>query len=126
MPEKVEFLKEKGIIKVESFGKIDIQDLNASVEKMQEIRERERCRNVLVDVRRQESMPSMSEMYRFGERFPRDYRIALVTRTNASNEQKLFKTVTVNRGKHVRLFTSDDKAISWLSEFAPQDNEGDA
>ncbi len=118
MPETVEFLKEEGMIKVESFGKVNIQDWNASLEKVNEIGERENCRIVLVDVSKQESRPDTLEVFQFGEEMTRDFRFAVVTSTGVSEEHKFLETVAVNRGKYVRLFDEYEKAINWLGEFA--------
>jgi len=117
MPETVEFLKKEEIIKVESFGKVIIQDFNASLEKVYEIGEREKCGNVLVDASKQEATPGISDLFEFGGKLPGDFRFAVITTTNVLRDHKFLETVGKNRGKLIQLFDTYDKAINWLRKL---------
>ena len=114
MAEKVEYLKKKSIIKIDSFGVISLKDLQVSLEKVLEISLQKNCKKVLVDVRNQEAMPELFDCFEFAKSLPGNICFAVVVASSESKYHDFVVTTGVFRGKCMRLFDCYDEALEWL------------
>jgi len=67
----------------------------------------------LVDIRKQKSRASITELFDFGINIPKDVRFAVLTERRA--DDAFVETVARNRGTKARLFfDGEEEAIGWL------------
>lgn len=67
----------------------------------------------ILDARRQESLASTTELYRFASNLPRHMAFAFLYDRNLA-EYQFLETVAVNRGLSVKSFVSEQEASDWL------------
>ena len=71
-------------------------------------------RRVLVDLRQQQAVEQMADLFEFGASIPSTVAFAGLTAPNRA-DHRFVETVARSRKKNVRLFvTSEEDAIAWL------------
>lgn len=118
MPDELYVDDATNIIKVRSYGIVSRDDIAASMEKTRQIIEQRGIYKALVDTRDQEKMPSTFDVFQLFSTLPNNLRAALVVQDNqvTAEGQKFAETVCLNRGIQVRIFSSEDEALTWLQE----------
>ncbi len=117
MPETVTVREDLQIIQVESSGDISVEDLQGSLAEILRLHEERGLNRVLVDCRRQESLPATMPVFEFGEAVPAvlgSVSIAIALSPHTWEEIQFFETVARHRGAHVQSFDSTDEALKWL------------
>ena len=117
MPEIVRVIKELGIIEVQSFGDVSVEDIASSVEFVKQIFKKAGINKVLVNTTKQESMPSTMNIFDFfSSNLPIDTKIAVLFTEKQPTESdiRFGEAVASNRGFSIQIFTSRDKALKWL------------
>ena len=67
-----------------------------------------------VDVREQQSAPSVLDIFDFAEDWPQQIRLAILVGENTTDDIALLETAAINQGKKVRLFYDKGDALKWL------------
>ena len=114
MPEEVTFDEASGIARVRAWGVDTIEDWLESRDRIIELYESHGIRRVLVDAREQESGPSTGEIFEFGETWPHEIRVAILSGQRNREDQEFLETVAFNRAKDFRIFDSESDALTWL------------
>ena len=118
MPETVKYLKDLGIIRVDSFGETSINDWKISMEEVFKINNNKGSSLVLVDSREQNASPNTTELFDFGSKLPGEFRFAVVISDKTIDDHSFLETVGKNRGKQIQLFLKIEEAIDWLKDNA--------
>jgi len=116
VPEEVIYDTKARLIRVRAWGVDTIDDWNASLEKILELHETHGVKEVLVDVRDQQTAPSVHDVFNFAKDLPRTLRIAILVGPETIDDQRFLEDVAVNRGKRTKIFQSEDDALKWLTE----------
>ena len=118
MPENVTINKELGIIEIHSYSDVTRDDLDLSLATVNQIAEDTGIRMVLVDTTEQETVPSIVDIFRFGEKLPRTIKLAIVVseKQPTKDNVEFFKTVAVNRFSNVKQFFSRKDVVEWLKD----------
>ena len=117
MPEKVTLDEDLGIVRIESYGGVTVDDMKASLASALSIHRERRLTKGLVDATRVTSYPSTLPIYDFGSEAAellRGFRIAIAAPPGELVDPTFFETVVGNRGGTVRVFDSTDAALAWL------------
>lgn len=114
MPEEIDFDDETGLVRIRVWGHDPIEDWIASKREVIRLHEAYGASRLLVDVRRQETAPSVLDIYEFGERWPKSIRAAILMGPETSEDVTLFETAAINRAKDVRIFFDEADALLWL------------
>ncbi len=115
MPESVTYDSYNGFVLVNSFDNVSIEDFEDSLREVIEINKRTNCARVLVDVRKQKSLPETVDIYVFGEDLPDDIRFAIVKSEINSMDMKFLQSTGARRGKSIKIFDDIEVASKWLS-----------
>ena len=116
MPEVVEYDSQERLIRVRAWGAGTIEDWLASRTQVIKLHKEHGALKLLVDVREQESAPSASDIFDFGEDWPFEIRTAILVGEKTREEQQFLETVAFNRGKQMRVFENEEAALSCLRE----------
>jgi len=116
MPDKIRVNENLGIIEVKSLGEVSKDDIEQSIAKVREIYNERNIKKILVDTRRQETMPDTLDIFDLFSTFPREFKLALlIVESQATAEDISFgETVGVNRGVLVKIFYDEEQALQWL------------
>ena len=117
MPDKVTVLEDKGIILVETYGKVTEKDIKESLKKVVEIQQITGLKDLLVDATNQTSLPATFPLFDFGSKLAatlRGTRIAIVSSPGTHMDLEFLETVIVNRGGQIKVFNSFEDAYAWL------------
>ena len=114
MPNTVEYREDQKIIRVDSFGHTSIEDWNNSLDSVLKINRQTGVTRILVDTRRQKSSPNTSHLFDFAANLPIALRFAVVVSDSTRTGLDSVETAGRNRGKSIRLFNDDEKAMDWL------------
>lgn len=120
MPYKLHIQDDTNIIKVVYNKETDYNmRLMALKEVVKLIQQNGKKYNLLIDVREIKTLLSTSEEYQFGEKLAacnelRGSQVA-VLKNPKSDENKFINTVAINRGYILKVFVSDNDAMSWLT-----------
>ena len=109
MPEEVTFDEASGIARVRAWGVDTIDDWLESRDRVIELYESHGIRRVLVDAREQESGPSTGEIFEFGETWPHEIRVAILSGQRNREDQE-FLDELLSEGRVVRQYGLNDKA----------------
>ncbi len=113
MPEHVSFDSEAGLIRIRAWGIDTIADWNSSKATVLQLVDLQGVPQLLVDVRDQESTPSILEIFEFGAQWPQNIRTAIVLGQKTREQQRFLETVAVNRAKQMRVFDDEQEALAW-------------
>ena len=116
MPELVQLNLNLQIIEVDSSGEISVADLeHALISVLKCVQENSAC-GVLVDTRKQKSLPKIADYNRFIESLPSPLRIAvLVSDTGKTrSQQHTGEFFALRAKKNYKLFYKKELAINWL------------
>ncbi len=116
MPEKVDYDSQAKLIRVRAWGAGTIEDWLSSKEQVVRLYVQHGARQLLVDVRDQDSAPSTLDIFEFGEDWPAGIRTAILVGDQTREDQQFLETVAFNRGKQMRVFDSEEDALNWLRE----------
>ena len=119
MPERVSILEDKGIILVESFGTISIDDIRNSLDQVIKLQIETGYKRILVDGSKETSMPETFPLFEFGEDLAKSLsgsQIAVITSLFTHNDLNFLETVIANRGGKIRLFEKLKDAYAWLAD----------
>lgn len=114
MPEEVTYEQDTKLIRVRAWGEDTIEDWVASREQVIELHKTHGAFMLLVDVREQETVPSLLDIFDFGESWPREIRAAILADEQSSEDLTILETVATSRAKEMRVFYDEDMALSWL------------
>jgi hypothetical protein len=116
MPDKIQVDEDRGIIEVESFGEVSKADIAQSISNVRQILIEKGINKILVDARKQETMPSTMGIFNLFSTFPREFRLALLAAQSQETEEDLSfaETVGMNRGVRLRIFYEKAQALRWL------------
>ncbi len=119
MPDTVAFNPSLEIIEVQSFGVVTKADILDSIDRIQQLQEKHRTERLLVDTRRQESLPNPIEIFEIFSMYPREIKTALLVNKSqtTAKDVELVETVALNRGKRVRIFHDHGAEMEWLSDL---------
>ena len=119
MPERVTILEDKGIILVESFGTISVEEIRSSLDQVIKIQQETGLKKLLVDGTKERSLPETFPLYEFSEDLAKSLRgtqIAVITSLFTHEDLSFMETVIANRGGQIKVFDDYDEAVIWLSE----------
>ena len=121
MPELIECLKDKRIIKITSYGEITEIDLQKSREQVINICSEHGYTKILVDATNLSEklpiIPAFNHGLSLAKNFTlRKARHAFVVNKENSKVIDFIVTVAINRGANTKLFYSIDEAERWLFE----------
>ena len=114
------------VILIVSFDDVGEIDLMESLERVLQIVRDQGLNKVMVDTRRQISLPSTIALYYFAAELSKQARglkHAIVTAGQLSEEMRFIDTVGQNRAVNVQLFSSRDEALSWLNRQNHEPNQ---
>jgi len=114
MSEELEYDSETRLVRIRLWGEDPIEDWIASKQEVIRLHESKGASKVLFDVRRQEAMPSVMDIFEFGERWPESIRVAIVMGPETSEDVTLLETGAINRAEDIRVFFDEDEALLWL------------
>jgi hypothetical protein len=120
MPETVTFREDLGLIEVRSSGHVTKEEMQESRRKVSAIHQERGIDKVLVDARDLESFPGITTLFEFGGSFEearlfRGLRLALVVNKNLIRDPGFIDTVARNRDVAMKVFSSIDEAVDWLT-----------
>ena len=118
MTEQLRLDEARGIVIVDSSGKISLEQIRETMEKVLALCAERGFHKTLVDARKQDGLPSITELYEIASNIPRDIRVALLGIGGGPNEDGLrfLETVAKNTGLEVRVFFEEDEALRWLAQ----------
>ncbi len=117
MPETVFIDSDLNIIQVDSFGKVTEMEMNESLDSVIRLADETGLKNVLVNALEQDSMPTLFELYDFGNALVKKARLlrfAVVPPRATIESQKFLETVSFNRGAQMNVFGDIKSATDWL------------
>lgn len=117
MPDRIIVSEEEGVTEVFSSGEVSSEQVLRSLREVIRIRDATGIQKVLVDTRRQSSIPGVVDLFHIAAmELPLGMSFAiLVHREQVTREDLHFlENVAVNRGGRVRVFTSRQAALCWL------------
>jgi len=114
MSEEVDFDDKSGLIRIRVWGDDPIENWIASRNEVIRLHEAHDACRLLVDVREQESTPTILDIFEFGESWPSAIRAAILMGANTSDDVVFLETVAVNRAKQIRVFYDEEDALRWL------------
>ena len=121
MAEDVNISPDEKYILVRSSGSPSLIELEESLSKIAELRQKHNINKILVDSRSRSSQPMVTEIFQGGkllvEKLGTRARVAILV-SEITSEHKLFENVTVNRGSTVAFFRNEDSACAWLDTGA--------
>ena len=117
MPEQLRIDEERGIVIVDSSGTISLQQIRETMTAVLAICAEKGFKKTLVDARKQEELPSITELYEIASNIPREIKVALLGIGGGPSEDGLrfLETVAKNTGLEVRVFFEEDEALRWLA-----------
>ena len=116
MPEEVNYKPEERLIVVRVWGDDPIEDWHASKEQVVRLHEMHGADMMLVDVREQETAPSLPDIFDFGDHWPQEIRAAILVGRTTPDDIMFLETVAMHRRKRMRIFYNEDEAMTWLRE----------
>ena len=118
MPEQLRIDEERGVVVIDSSGKISLQQIRQTMTEVLAICTERSFHKTLVDARKQDELPSITELYEIASNIPRDIRVALLGIGGGPSEDGLrfLETVAKNTGLDVRVFFEEDEALRWLAQ----------
>ena len=118
MPETVRLDDKLGIIEVRSFDDVSLSDVDNSLIEIQQIRKETGVDKVLVDVRKQTSMPELCESFQIASSLPNSLRIAVLFSEGQPTEEDIsfVKSVAASSGVAIETFSSEHEALAWLTQ----------
>jgi len=117
MPEHLRIDEARGIVVVESSGRIGVQQILETMGAVAALCAERGIHKTLVDARKQDRLPSITDLYEIASNIPRGIRVALLGAGGVPNEDGLrfLETVAKNTGLEVRVFLEEDEALRWLA-----------
>ncbi len=118
MPDEISIDKALGIVRINSYGLVSKSDIAESIAKVSRIFEVEGISKIIVDTTRQDSAPSTTSIYDLFSTFPSHLMAAILVHASQPTveDQRFIELVSMNRGKLIRLFTSEKEAMAWLGK----------
>lgn len=116
MPHEVYVKEGEHFIRVRAHGHIRKSDILQAEKDALAFHVENELDNVLIDHRDVESFVGTMDIFDLGARLPQSpfRRIAMVVNEIHENYQFL-ETVAVNRGGNLKMFTSEEAALAWVS-----------
>ncbi|MCB1044744.1 MAG: hypothetical protein KDC35_17505 [Acidobacteria bacterium] len=116
MPDLVAFNDVVGYIEVVSFDRVTEADIQGSIVRIVELSHEHGCNRVFVDATGQSTMPSTLEILRVFSDFPLHIKVAIFFQKGQVTQSDLqfVETVSLNRDRMIRIFSTRQAAISWL------------
>lgn len=118
MHDGIEVDEDRGIIKVDSYGKSSYEDIAKAISEAQQVFADRGFYKILADTTKQNSMPSTTSIFQLFSNFPREFRTAMVLDKNQKTKKDLSfaEDVGVNRGVIMKIFYDRELALQWLAE----------
>jgi len=121
MPETVTVHDDLEIIEVHSFGQVTKEDLQQSLQAIDQIYQTRGYRKVLIDAQEEEGIPKMIDLFMFSASMGNSYigktgRFAVVISEATRKGLEFLESTTQKRGMKVKTFMSVDEAIDWLKD----------
>ena len=118
MPDKIHLNEDKQIIEVESYDEVSKEDIAHSISLIREVFIEKQFSKILVDTRRQTTMPDTMGIFELFSDFPREYRLAIIIKPGQPTEEALIfaENVGRNRGVSMKLFEDKESAMKWLDD----------
>lgn len=114
MPEKISYDRDADLIRIRVWGDDPIEDWHSSKQEVIRLHKTHGTSMLLVDVREQQSAPSVLDIFDFAEDWPRQIHLAILVGENTTDDIAFLETAAINRGKKVRLFYDKGDALKWL------------
>ena len=119
MPERLEVLKDEGIIQVISTGNISGLDLKVSRDGLVSMNKLHSYNKLFIDATGVVKVDTL-DAFEHGESLSRNealrrYKYAVLVSNNSLKYIHFIETVCCNRGAKMKLFTEKEEAISWLN-----------
>ena len=126
MPETVTFDDDLGIVRIESYSDVTAEDLRASLASALRIHQERGLTRGFVDATKVTSYPSTFSIHDFGSMAAsslRGIKVAIAAPAGIIKDPGFFETVARNRGANLRIFTSPNAALAWLTKEPNQSVE---
>lgn len=117
MPDIIKILNNLNVIQIESYGSVSYETILLSIQKIKKINDETGIEHILVDARKQESMPREFFLYEFASNLPEHLKFAIII----SREQdivkamELIKITALEKGIRVEIFENRQEALDWLN-----------
>ena len=110
--------REDGYILVNLYEELTKADIDAALEEILTIRQKENVRNILCDQRRLKVPPNIITVFdtacRFAEAPFNGMKLAIVRESMPEN-MHFFETAATNRARAVKVFDSNEEAKKWFA-----------
>ena len=119
MPETVSVDEDLGIVRIESYGDVTVEDLKGTLASALKTHHERGLSRGFVDATRVTSYPSTASIFDFGSQAADrlgSLRIAIAGPPWMLATPVFFETVTRNRGASIRVFDSTKAALAWLTQ----------
>lgn len=135
MPWKIEYLEDLDIVRIENSGKVSFKEIQDQTIRGLELGRKNDCTHCLSDCSAMLSDLNTMEIHRIVSLYndismPHSIRIAVLLPTEITQQTRddfqFYETMAVNQGYQVKLFTSRQAALGWLTNHKPTDLAGNA
>jgi len=119
MPETVSFDEDLGIVRIESYGDVTAEDFRETLALAFRIHKERGLTKGFVDATKVTSYPSTSSIFDFGSHAAeslKGIKVATSAPPGIFDDPVFFETVARNRGTNLRVFSSPDAALAWLTK----------
>ena len=118
MPDQIRINKKLKIIEVHSYGEISKDDITNTISTALSIFNDQGIFRTIADVTQVEKLPPLPEIYKLFSTLPKDLIISFLIKEDQTmlKDISFIETVALNHGARIRLFFSQDRALSWLLE----------
>jgi hypothetical protein len=125
---KIEYQEDMDIIRIENSGKVSLKEIQDQTIRGLELVREYNCKRCLSDCSAMQSELNTIEIHRIVTLYnditmPHSIRIAVLLPTELTQQTRddfqFYETIAVNQGYQVRLFTSRQMALDWLSNQKP-------
>jgi len=118
MPDTIKINEELNIIEVFSVGSISSDEIAGSFKIVQNILKESRINKILVDTRKQITLPPTSNIFELFSSFPSDFKVAMLIDKDqiTFKDVQFIETTAQNRSINIKTFEQKDSAVVWLQK----------
>lgn len=119
MPEMVSVDEKNGIIQITSTGTVSLEELSLTLDAVLQIIDSQGMRKIIIDTTGTNKLPFIFHLHVFAREIlsrDRETRHSILVAEQTSDDMLQIEHALAHSEDNIKLFTSREKALSWLIE----------
>lgn len=118
MPRDYKIHKASELLFIDSYGLISKDDMLTSINTINRHYKNKKISKVIIDARKQESMPSLKDIVSLTGKLPKKIKLAVICPSSQETHRSVWITSKWNKknGSDVKMFDTCSEAFDWLEK----------